>query len=60
MWGIGNRCHVEIIDHEGYSEPCHKPRAGTITNRDDYGRKDIYPVCEEHMTAAMEGVDDAQ
>ena len=59
MLGRGNVCHTEVVDADGHVEPCHQPTVGVITIRDEYGRKDVYPVCEQCKTVVMEGIDDA-
>jgi hypothetical protein len=45
---MSDRCHVEIVQADGWSEACNQPATGIITALDDYGKVTVCPVCKHH------------
>jgi hypothetical protein len=51
---MSDRCHVEIVDDDGWSEACNQPAPNTIMDFDDYHILDIYPACDYHFNQAKQ------
>jgi hypothetical protein len=60
---MNDRCHVEIVQDDGWSEACNQPAQNTIYEFNDYDRLDSYPACDYHFNQAKqaeeERLDDA-
>jgi uncharacterized protein YbdZ (MbtH family) len=51
---MSDRCHVEVIQADGWSEACNQPAQNTIIDFNDHDHIDMYPACDYHFQLARQ------